>query len=179
MSILVASSPSIVRKSQAFRCIQRVHEDARHPEAKVSFFQTDNDTVFKFPMISHICGQHGKKTFGHFRTVLSGTALPNDHKRKSNSSVCKRIHSTTCNDYFETFSSVGHHQTFRLLLSVTACLNLDSRVLTSQQVFLTALSTKPSTCVYRLNFEFGCGKIAKSKKALCGLKQVGRCSMRS
>lgn len=78
-------------------------------------------------------------------------------------------------DYFETFSPVGHRQSFRLLLSITASLNLELKGLDITTAFLHG--PLDETIYMRLppEVELGHGKIAKLKKALYGLKQAGRC----
>lgn len=74
-------------------------------------------------------------------------------------------------EYFETFSPVGHRQSFRLLLSIPASLNLELKGLDVTTAFLHG--PLDETIYMRLppEVEMGKGKVAKLKKALYGLKQ--------
>jgi hypothetical protein len=78
-------------------------------------------------------------------------------------------------DFFETFSPVGHRQSFRLLLSLTASLDLELKGLDITTAFLHG--PLKETIYMRLPKEvtIGRGKVARLKKALYGLKQAGRC----
>lgn len=98
----------------------------------------------------------------------------NDHKLKTR--LCAEGFTQRHGiDYFETFSPFGHRQSFRLLLSITASLNLELKGLDITTAFLHGPIDE--TIYMRLppETEMGKGKIAKLKKALYGLKQAGRC----
>jgi hypothetical protein len=126
---------------------------------------------------SHKCSGYTiwKSTY-RFTTGIGHQDLKGGNSYRLKACLCaKGFTQRPAIDFFETFSPVGHRQSFRLLLSFTVSIDLEMKGLDITAAFLH--SPLKETIYMRLPQEvnIGRGKVARLKKALYGLKQTGRC----